>query len=165
MRTRLLALAALLLPLTATAQIYQWKDANGKVHYSDQPPPATAKQERTFTPRLPPAATAAAASAGADAPPAADSVQDQEAAFKQRQVEQEEARAQQDKENAAANERKRNCEMAKGNLRNLETGGRQVRFDPQTGERAYLSDAEVSDAINDARRAVDQWCAPQTAQR
>lgn len=157
MRTPLLVLAALLLPLPATAQIYQWKDASGKVHYSDQLPPATAKQERTLTPRRSPAAAAA--------PPVADSIQEHEAAFKQRQVEQEEARAQQDKDNAAANERKRNCEMALGNLRNLEMGGRQVRFDPQTGERVYLSDAEVGAAIRDAQRVVDQWCAPQTAQR
>jgi hypothetical protein len=161
MRIPALALATLLLPLTATAQIYQWKDGSGKVHYSDQPPPETAKQERKLTPRLPPAA----AQTTSDAPPAAASIQDQEAAFKQRQVEQEEARAQQEKDSAAAGERKRNCEMAKGNLRNLQTGGRQVRIDPATGERFYLNDADIAQAVKDAQQAVDSWCAPQTAQR
>lgn len=160
MRLRTFALAALLLPAAATAQIYQWKDASGKSHYSDQPPPATAKQERTFTPRLAPAAATAS-----DAPPAAASLQEQEAAFKQRQVEQEEARAQQEKDTTAANERKRNCELARGNLRNLQVGGRQVRFDPKTGERAYLSDAELAQTVKDAERAVEEWCNAQTAQR
>jgi glutaredoxin len=43
---RLLPLLALLaLPLTAASDIYRWTDAQGKVHYSDSPPPeAKAKQ-------------------------------------------------------------------------------------------------------------------------
>jgi hypothetical protein len=162
MRLCTFVLVALLLPAVATAQIYQWKDASGKVHYSDQPPPATAKQERTFTPRLAPATAAATT---ADAPPAVESIQEQEAAFKQRQVEQEEARAKQEKDTEAANERKRNCELAKGNLRNLQVGGRQVRFDPKTGDRVYLSDAELAQTVKDAERAVEEWCNAQTAQR
>jgi hypothetical protein len=162
MRALIVVLAALLLPLAALAQIYQWKDASGKVQYSDQPPPATAKQERIFTPRLAPAAASATA---ADTPPAAASMEEQEIAFKQRQVEQEEARAKQEQEDIAASERKRNCELARGNLRNLEVGGRQVRFDAKTGERAYLSDAEAAQTLRDAQRAVEEWCNPQTAQR
>jgi glutaredoxin len=42
---RLLLLALLALPLTAASEIYRWTDAQGKVHYSDNPPPeAQAKQ-------------------------------------------------------------------------------------------------------------------------
>jgi hypothetical protein len=41
---RLLPLLLLLtLPLTASAQLYRWVDANGRVTYSDQPPPANAQ--------------------------------------------------------------------------------------------------------------------------
>jgi hypothetical protein len=149
------ACATLLLPVAAFAQIYQWKDANGKTHYSDQTPPATARQERTV-------ATPAAPAASGAAP---RSYQDQDAAFRQRQVEQEESKATRQKENAAAEEHKRNCEMAQGNLKNLQVGGRQVRYDPKTGERVYLSDAEISQSIKDAQRSVDEWCKPRTAQR
>jgi len=153
----LLACAVLLLPLAALAQIYQWKDAEGKVQYSDQPPPAAARQERTVAPR---------AAAAVSAPPApARSHQDQDAAFRQRQVEQEESKAAREKENVAAEERKRNCEMAQGNLRNLQIGGRHVRYDAKTGERIYLSDNEISQSIKDAQRSVDEWCKPRTAQR
>jgi len=36
---RLATLTALLfLPIAATAQVYSWKDASGKTHYSDKPP-------------------------------------------------------------------------------------------------------------------------------
>ena len=41
---RLFTLLLLLtLPLTASAQLYRWVDANGRVTYSDQPPPPNAK--------------------------------------------------------------------------------------------------------------------------
>jgi hypothetical protein len=152
-----LATLALLFPIVVFAQIYQWKDAEGKIQYSDQPPPASVRQERTVAPRA-----AAPSSAPAAAKP---SYQDQEAAFRQRQVEQDESKAARAKENAEAQERKRNCEMAQGNLRNLQVGGRQVRFDGKSGERVYLSDDEISQSIKDAQRSVDEWCKPRTAQR
>ncbi|HET7362709.1 MAG TPA: glutaredoxin family protein [Burkholderiales bacterium] len=44
MRMRaLLAVTALLAAHLAVAQQYRWTDENGRVHYSDTPPPATAK--------------------------------------------------------------------------------------------------------------------------
>ncbi len=42
-RTASLGLALLLCAGGASAQMYKWVDANGKTHFSDQPPPATAK--------------------------------------------------------------------------------------------------------------------------
>ncbi len=36
---------------TCLGEIHHWVDAEGKVHYTDQPPPATAKEEKkTITP-------------------------------------------------------------------------------------------------------------------
>lgn len=46
-----LALVAMMLPLSGVAQqIYRWKDAQGKVHFTHTPPPDTAKIEKTITP-------------------------------------------------------------------------------------------------------------------
>ena len=39
----LLGLALLLCATGASAQMYKWVDANGKTHFTDQPPPANAK--------------------------------------------------------------------------------------------------------------------------
>jgi hypothetical protein len=39
----LLGLALLLSAGSASAQLFKWVDANGKIHFSDTPPPATAK--------------------------------------------------------------------------------------------------------------------------
>jgi glutaredoxin len=39
----LIAFSLLALALTAQAQLYRWTDESGKVHYTDTPPPANAK--------------------------------------------------------------------------------------------------------------------------
>jgi hypothetical protein len=42
----LAGLGALLASAAAQAQMYRWTDDQGRVHYSDSPPPAAARQER-----------------------------------------------------------------------------------------------------------------------
>lgn len=42
-RGALLGLALLLCAGSASAQLFKWVDANGKIHFSDTPPPASAK--------------------------------------------------------------------------------------------------------------------------
>ncbi len=60
----MLAVLALMLPMSASAQVYKWKDANGTTHFSQMPPPqgvkyqsihtrADADQPRTSTPDRP----------------------------------------------------------------------------------------------------------------
>ena len=43
MRRLAIAVAAMLVAATAGAQMYRWVDKDGKVHYTDTPPPAAAK--------------------------------------------------------------------------------------------------------------------------
>ena len=40
----------------AGAETYKWVDAEGKIHYTDQPPPANAKELGTLNAPKPPAA-------------------------------------------------------------------------------------------------------------
>jgi len=42
---RFLLLVLLITPLLAAAGVYKWTDAQGKVHYSDSPPPETKAQQ------------------------------------------------------------------------------------------------------------------------
>ncbi len=53
-----LGLAMLLCMGSASAQVYKWVDANGKTHFTDKPPPASAKPAQVR------AASAASSSAG-----------------------------------------------------------------------------------------------------
>jgi hypothetical protein len=76
----LLASAALAVCVSAPAQVYKWKDANGTTHYSDVPPPAGSNYQKVnvsgnvateVTPA--PASTAAEAPAKTGAQPASAS--------------------------------------------------------------------------------------------
>lgn len=133
----------------ASAELYKWTDAEGKVHFSDQPPPPEVKAPVTVKPRRPGAAPAAA--------PAAPSYVEQEAEFRKRQVEAAE-KAKADKQAADdAAEKQRNCEQARARVASLEIGGRITRTNA-AGEQIFLTDAEIAQALAGARRDADAAC-------
>ena len=45
---RLLLLALLIAPLPAGAEVYKWTDAQGRLHYSDSPPPEVKAKQVTI---------------------------------------------------------------------------------------------------------------------
>lgn len=141
----------------AAAQTYKWKDADGKIHYSDQPPPANAKEEATMKPRKPAAAATTAPAAAENGAPKAKTYIEQEADFKRRQVEAAERDAEEKKKAAEVAERKQNCERARAQLRSLQAGGRVTQTNSQ-GEREYMSDAQIAQAIESGKKSVDSWC-------
>ncbi len=152
--------ATWLVAAPAAAQTYKWTDAEGKVHYSDQPPPANAKEQATIKPRKPstsaPTAAPVATEKGAPAAKAKTYVE-QEADFKKRQVEAAEREAADKKKVAEAAEKKQNCEQARAQLKSLQSGGRITRNSAQ-GEREYLNDAEIAQEIERGKKSVDSWC-------
>ena len=145
----LLVLAAAV-PL-ASAQAYKWKDASGRIQYSDTPPPPGAKDVQ----QLRKAAPSATASGGASTP--ARSAAEQDAEFRKRLVEKQEAEAKQAKAAEEEQTRARNCTQAKGQLAALDSGGRMVQLNAQ-GERIALDDAERERARQDSLKAIDTWC-------
>ncbi len=145
MRLPALLLFALFTSAAAAADIYTWKDKQGQVHYSDNPPPAPTSV-RTLDQSAPPPAAAQRSS-----------VADQELEFRKRRAAASEAQAKADQEKAAAAEKRRNCEVARGQLTALESGQRIVRTRTD-GEREYLDDAQRTAEITRARKAVSDWC-------
>ncbi len=149
--------------LTSTsviAQTYKWKDADGKIQYSDQPPPANAKEETTVKPRkpAPAAATAAPAATGKGAPATKTKTYvEQEADFKKRQVEAAKREDEEKKKAAEAAEKKQNCDKARAQLKSLQAGGRVTQNNAR-GEREYMSDAQIAQAIEGQKKSVDSWC-------
>ncbi|CAN0373089.1 unnamed protein product, partial [Phaeothamnion confervicola] len=140
------------------AQTYKWTDANGEVHYSDQPPPANVKEAVTLQPRKSPAgATTPATGDKAAAPPKAKTYIEQEAEFRKRQVETAERDAEAKKKADDEAAKKQNCEQARAQLRGLQAGGRVTRTNAQ-GEREYLNDAQIAEAIQTAKKTADGWC-------
>ena len=161
-----MVLGALLVPVSAMAgQMYKWTDADGKIHYSDQPPPGQGvKQSRTIsTPTAPAPAPAADAEKAADGKQAAVSPArqktpaEQEMEFRKRRLEAAEAEKKKEQEAAAAKEKQDNCERAKARVAALQNGGRITTSSP-AGEQVYLDDAQIAKELIDARKVADSWC-------
>ena len=131
---------------TAAAQMYSWKDADGKIQYSDQPPPGKVPVRTVAPPPAPsldPAARQQALS------------RDMEA--RQKQKDARKAAGKTEQERAAAEERRAACEKAKGNLQSIESG--ITRFTVNAaGERVALDGAVREAELANARKAVDSWC-------
>lgn len=142
------AFAALVFfPVAAAAQMYQWKDAEGRVHYSDQPPtgniPSRTIKERPSLTGDPGAARKGLAGQNMD--------------FRKRQGEKESAAGKAEKEKQDAEERARNCEQARTHMRNLESGQRMVATD-EKGQQVVLDDAGRAKEKESAQKAIDGWC-------
>lgn len=152
---------------TAAAETYKWTDAEGKVHYSDQPPPANIKNPTTITPRKKTSRSAPQAEADADAAKAPEAkppvsakprtTQELDAEFRQRRVKEAEDEAAREKAEQEAADKKRNCVQATNNVKRLEQGGRLTRYNDQ-GEVEFLQDSEIAAELARARQAADSWC-------
>ncbi|MDD5298411.1 MAG: DUF4124 domain-containing protein [Rhodocyclaceae bacterium] len=147
----LLALAAL---SAMAADIYTWKDADGRVHFSDQPP--TGKEE---VKKLRGAAPSAAADAAtetkpADAKPGAKRSQaDRELEFRRRRAETQEAGDKAAKEKIEAERKAADCQSARNQLRALETGQRVSRFNDK-GEAIPMDDSQRQAEIERTRQSL-----------
>lgn len=147
----LFVLLSLALSSAVAAEMYRWVDSQGRVHYSDEPPPAGAKSSKTVTP--PPPSSYAPSGEGVKA----KTWQEKDMEFRQRQSAQAEAQAKKEKEEADAKQKKQNCENARKSLQALESGQR-VSVPNEKGEQQLMDDAARQKAIAEARKAVDTWC-------
>lgn len=164
-------LFALLTALPAAAQIYSWKDKDGKMQYSDIPPTqGEVKTLRGGTPKpVPQSATpsgeaaengvqpAPASSNPAEASSKPKTLAERELEFRQRRAAEAEAQAKAEKELADAAERQRACEQARNQLTALSSGQRVSRFSA-TGEPQILNDAERAEEASRVQKQVEHFC-------
>jgi len=145
---RFLVILALSLASTvAGAQLYSWKDASGKVHYSDEPPPDKSPSRKVAAPPAP----------SADPAAVRRSLAEKEIESRKKQKESQESAAKAEKAKTEAAERRVDCERAKGNLGSIESG--QTRFATDSkGERVALDGAVREAELASARKAVDALC-------
>ncbi len=157
---------ALFAALPALAQIYSWKDKDGKVHYGDMPPPTGEVNQIRGTAATRP--TPAPAPAPADTPAATDTVKAQdssrpqtlaerEQAFRERRAAEAEAQAKAAEEAGRDAERQRFCEQARNQLGALQSGQRVTRFNA-AGEREFLDDAARSAEVARLQQQVAEHC-------
>jgi hypothetical protein len=142
-----------LLILTSTnafAAISKWVDSNGKVHYSDQPPPPDAKPQtlRSFVD------TQNSASSSVAAP---KTVSEREADLKKVQKDKNEAADKSAQKQAAAEAQQASCAAAQQNMRALQEGVRMFEIDAK-GERSYLDDKQREQRIAKAQKDISTYC-------
>ena len=169
----LLLTLALLSALPAWAQ-YRWKDANGQVHASDLPPPREipdkdilqrpSRDARAAPPGsiASPAVAARAApgkptaASAAPARPASGPV-DPELAARRKQADADaQVRARSVDERQAAL-RADNCQRARAQLANLDSGQRLMRLNAQ-GEQVVMDEAARSNDAQAARQVIASDC-------
>jgi hypothetical protein len=170
MRTLFLRRAAmlavgLLLAAEVAAQ-WAWKDDNGRLVFSDRPPPGSIKPEQIV--RQPGGgSTQPALRAGeelprdaskADASKAAPkTLAEREMEFRKRQTERAEADKKSAEQQQLAQRRQQECERSRGYLRALEDGVRITRTDGQ-GNREFLDDNQRNAEMARVREMIARDC-------
>jgi len=143
----------LLLILTSTnafAEINKWVDSNGKVHYSDQPPPLDVRPKTL----RPDANTQDTASSGVTAP---QTIAEREADLKKEQKAKNETDDKAAQKKAIADAQKANCDTAQRNLRTLQDGIRIVEIDAK-GEHSYIDDTQREQRLAKIQKDISNYC-------
>ena len=135
------AIAAALYATAATAALYKWTDAQGRVVYSDQPPNGDVKTEMLRPP--PPPAN----------PNAAKELAQREADFRKRQTDAAEAATKAGKERVNAEKLAESCAQAKGQLKQLAESQLAIYRYNDKGEREVMDD----DARGRERAKINTW--------
>lgn len=171
MKLRMILLCMMMLPLLASAEIYKWKDKEGKVRYSDVPPASNMRAESLYGNKIPkPTGQPPLAKVEGDATVAANKQKEidkaggkevapltkEEAAAKRAKDAEEKKKA----DNSSAESEKikqENCKAAKNQLTNYTVGGRLTKIN-EKGEREYMSDADIASAKGAAQVDIEKYC-------
>lgn len=164
---RALLFALLVMPLLAGAQTqWKWRDAQGRVQYSDRPPPAGVADKDILTrppgaqlPRVVqvlPVGQAPSEPARPAAPAASSAVERVAANEKAKQAREQEAKRKAE-EQRQVEQRAENCRNAREQLAGLQSGIRVARVNDK-GEREVIDDAQRAQAIQRAQAAVASEC-------
>lgn len=164
-------IACLACSAVQAASVWKWRDANGRITVSDQPPPRDVPEADILErpgqrgPRLPtavPPTSPRAAAPAASAPGAGEAATRVDAELQARRRA-EEARAREAAKAAPAEDpqalaRKReNCQRARSMLANLDSGQRMARLNDK-GERVVLDDAARAQEARRAREVIASEC-------
>lgn len=147
---RLTMLLALALCAPSQAALNKWVDAQGNVHYSDQPPPPNVK---AATVRGAPQRIPLDGAQPAYLKPYMERAADQRRA--EQVAKEENARAEQARSNADI--KNQNCTVSMQNLYALESRDRLVEYD-RSGAQREVSGDERERRLIEARAEVDKWC-------
>ena len=156
-----LGVATLAASPAAAQQLYKYVGPDGKVQYSDRPPPGGQKAEKVTGSRVSSVgsggAAAAAASGDAAKSSAPKTAAEQEQAYRQRKMEAEEKAKKGEKVAQEQQQQAEACATARRELSGVQSGQRVARLN-EAGERIFLDDAGVQNEIARLQRDVAANC-------
>jgi len=154
-----LAAAGLVAAPSAAQQLYKYTGPDGKVQYSDRPPPDGGKAEK-ITGRLSTVSPAtSAAAAGGDAAKAGGprSPAEQEQEFRKRRLEAQEKASKDSKLAEERSARDASCAALRTQLSGVQSGARIARINEQ-GERVFLEDNGIQQEAQRLQREIANTC-------
>ncbi|MGB8339100.1 MAG: DUF4124 domain-containing protein [Burkholderiales bacterium] len=143
------------LPVAVSADIFQWKDDDGKTQYSDQPPsdrPARLVKTGVTAPTV--AEKSETASEEKTEKKGPKSLEEKAQESRKRKIETEKAEREAVGKTA---EKKASCTQARDQMKTLEEGGRIYKRD-EKGEKNYLDDKALVKEMSDAKANVSKYC-------
>lgn len=142
---RCLPVLLFLLSVSAHGALNKWVDAEGNVHYSDEPPPPDVKAQALAVP---------SAARGAHAQ---KTVAEREAEWKKSKKAEEEAAQKAAQQQEISQAKQKNCAGAQSNLKTLESSSPIATYNDK-GERVNMDDAARRKNIEDARKQIGIYC-------
>lgn len=141
-----IAIGLLFAAAPAGATMYKWVDKNGRIVYSDQPPPADVKSEIVKPP--PPPVN----------PNAAKEFADKELELKLRDKKRAEEAQAADKTRVETERRREICVQARGQLQALQLANQNYYRYTENGERIILDDTARRAAVDQQQQVVRENC-------
>jgi len=143
MKRTLVLACALAVSTAAFGQLYKWVDKDGKVTYSDQPPPAQQSKQLNLN-------------TGVASPPTRSAIERDKEIEKGRVEAREKAKVAGEKERKSEIDQQ-NCKAARAYLKTVESGVRVSTMDDK-GEQVILDDEQIAAERVKAQKAVDEAC-------
>lgn len=151
----LLGCVLFLVACTTYAEIYKWKNKDGRMQYSDTPPPSNIRAEPILGKNSKSVASPLNSPANIQPPRPQETLKPE--AGVQQAKEQEKQKAFDATRQAELKYRQESCQAARKNLAIYASGGRVMTTD-EKGERRYLGEEELAIGKADAQAAVDKYC-------
>ncbi len=147
-----LALAAALAAPAGAQQLYKYVGPDGRVQYTDRPPPGAQNVEKVTGSRVSTVGPAAPTTENAAKSAAPKTPAEQEQAFRQRRAEAEAKAAKQEKVAQEKRSHDQQCDAMRRQLAGVQAGGR-IAVPNAQGERIFLDDTQIQ---NEAARLQGQ---------
>jgi hypothetical protein len=151
---------------------WAWKDTNGRLVYSDRPPPSDVKAASIVRQPTTHALASPVSSSGSDdaakpadskssdaksAPTGPKTIAERELEFRKRQQERADSERKAAEEQTKSAAKAAECERARGYMKSLEEGIRIARTD-SSGNREFLDDAQRAAEAERTRRIIQSTC-------